>query len=317
MVGDIDRGGVFAALYGTVALLPDDLRPLVKGFVINKLRGDPALLGDGPAQLERRCGVPTLGVLPYLHDIALDAEDSLALSGHRPRPASLTAGGDQLDVAAIRFPRISNFTDLDALAIEPGVNVRLVEHPSALGQPDLIILPGTKATVSDLEWLRGRGFPDAIAACQAMVLGICGGYQMLGRTIIDPVESGRSVDGLGWLPVDTTFEPVKTTRQRRGRALGQRITGYEIHHGRTTPSRDEPGFWSITCSIDQVIDQKWVYLDDAYGSGGEGVSTGGVRGTNLHGLFEQDGFRQAFLADLAARRGKTLAAERRFVRRRP
>jgi adenosylcobyric acid synthase len=304
VVGDIDRGGVFAALYGTVALLPDDLRPLVKGFVINKLRGDPALLGDGPAQLERRCGVPTLGILPYLHDIALDAEDSLALSGHRPRPARLTAGGDPLDVAAIRFPRISNFTDLDALAIEPGVGVRLVEHPSGLGQPDLIILPGTKATVSDLEWLRGRGFPEAIAACRAMVLGICGGYQMLGRTIIDPVESGRSVDGLGWLAVDTVFQPLKVTRQRRGRALGHRVAGYEIHHGRTRASTDDPGFCSITGSMDPGIEQKWLDLDDAYGSGPEGASTGTVRGTNLHGLFEEDGFRRAFLADLAARRGK-------------
>ncbi|MDP9075597.1 MAG: cobyric acid synthase [Actinomycetota bacterium] len=304
VVGDIDRGGVFAALYGTVALLADDLRPLVKGFVINKLRGDPALLGDGPAELQRRCGVPTLGVLPYLHDVALDAEDSLALSGHRPRPASdpgATTGGDHIDVAAIRFPRISNFTDLDALAIEPGVNVRLVEQASALGDPDLIILPGTKATVSDLEWLRGRGFPDAMAACQTTVLGICGGYQMMGRKITDPVEAGRPdpVTGLGWLPVETVFVAAKTTRQRRGRALGQRISGYEIHHGRT-----EPQFLAEPMPIDMSSARNWIELDDGYGQDAGGTAAGPILGTVLHGLFEEDGFRWAFLSEIAARRGK-------------
>ncbi len=248
VVGDIDRGGVFAALYGTVALLPDDLRHLVRGFVINKFRGDPALLGDGPADLERRSGVPTLGILPYLHDVALDAEDSLALAGYRPRPlGSRAADGhcDGLDVAAIRFPRISNFTDLDALAIEPGVSVRLVDSPAALGDPDLIILPGTKATIADLEWLRGRGFAEVIGPAVARgvtVLGICGGYQMLGATIIDPVEASRPepVEGLGWLAAVTEFQATKVTRQRRGRSAGaaaQRLTGYQIHHGRTAAAR--------------------------------------------------------------------------------
>src|SRR5258708_39977839 len=132
VVGDIDRGGVFASLYGTVALLPDDLRPLVRGFVINKFRGDPALLAPGLADLERRTGVPTLGVIPWLHDVALDAEDSLALDGRRPRPAT-PALADSLDVAVLRFPRISNFTDLDALAVEPGVTVRLLPHPPGRG----------------------------------------------------------------------------------------------------------------------------------------------------------------------------------------
>lgn len=288
IVGDIDRGGVFAALFGTVALLPDDLRPLVKGFVINKLRGDPALLGDGPRQLQQRTGIPTIGVLPYLHDVALDAEDSLALTGRRPRPAASAEGRGPLDVVAIRLPRISNFTDLDALAIEPGVSVRLVEDRATLGRPDLVILPGTKATVSDLAWLRGRGLPEAIAATTATVLGICGGYQMLGRTIVDPVESGRSDHGLGWLPVDTTFEPAKVTRQRRGRALGQRVSGYQIHHGRTASATG------------------WITLDDAYGTHEDGATStdGTIIGTSLHGLFEEDGFRNAFLADVARRQGK-------------
>jgi adenosylcobyric acid synthase len=296
VVGDIDRGGVFAALYGTVALLPDDLRPLVRGFVINKLRGDPALLLDGPSELQRRTGVATIGVLPFMHDIALDAEDSLALAGHRPRPLEGGSAGDLLDIAAVRFPRISNFTDLDALAIEPGVSVRLVEYPVALGDPDLVILPGTKATVADLEWLRGRGFPcilQTALARGATVLGICGGYQMLGRSIDDPVEAVRPepVAGLDWLPVDTFFQASKVTRQRRGHAGGQRVAGYQIHHGRTAASESADG---------------WITLDDAYGRAGDGATAqdGAVKGTSLHGLFEEDGFRGAFLAEVAERRGK-------------
>jgi len=302
VVGDIDRGGVFAALFGTVALLPDDLRPLVRGFIINKLRGDPALLADGPAELERRTGVPTIGVLPYLHDVALDAEDSLALNGRRPRPleAGACATQGQIDVAAIRFPRIANFTDLDALAIEPGVSVRLVETSGALGDPDLIILPGTKATLSDLDWLRGRGFPNVLEEAlrrRATVLGICGGYQMLGRSILDPVEAARPdpVAGLGWLAAETTFQPSKVTRQRRGRTVDSpayRVSGYQIHHGRTTPVGGQ--------------DARWLTLDDAYGTGGEGAVArdGAVKGTSLHGLFEEDGFRTAFLSEVARRRGK-------------
>ena len=272
VVGDIDRGGVFAALFGTVALLPDDLRPLVRGFVVNKLRGDPALLADGPAELERRTGVPTLGVLPYLHGVSLDAEDSLAL----PTDSAPVTG--DLDVAVIRFPRIANFTDLDPLSIEPAVGVRFVDRPGALGRPDLVVLPGTKATVADLDWLRGRGLDRAVEACGARVLGICGGYQMMGRTIVDEIESGRGpVDGLGWLDATTVFEPAKVTRQRRGTALGQRVTGYQIHHGRVRSP------------------DPWIDLDDAYGAEPDGATSGRFAGTTLHGIFEEDGFRTAFL----------------------
>ena len=272
VVGDIDRGGVFAAFYGTVALLPDDLRPLVRGFVVNKLRGDPALLAEGPAELERRCGVPTLGVLPYLHGVSLDAEDSLSL------PAVAPSDGSAVDVAVVRFPRIANFTDFAPLSLEPAVGVRFVDRPAALGRPDLIVLPGTKATVADLEWLRGRGLDRAIAACGARVLGICGGYQMMGRTIADDVESGRGVvEGLGWLDAETVFGPTKVIRQRRGRALNQRVTGYEIHHGRVRSAAP------------------WIQLDDGYGEEAEGAVSGRFSGSTLHGLFEDDGFRAEFL----------------------
>ncbi len=309
VVGDIDRGGVFAALYGTVALLPERYRALVKGFVINKLRGDPALLLDGCAQLEAACGVPTLGVLPYIHDLGLDAEDSLALQGRRPVPAG-PALGDALDVAVIRVPRISNVTDVDALSIEPGVGVRLVEDPAALGDPDLVILPGSKATVSDLAWLRERGFDRALRRLvdrdePALVLGICGGYQQLGRTIVDegveaqdgPFERrarGRAgeVPGLGLLDVATRFEATKVVRRRRGVALGQAVDGYEIHHGRVERASGTPA---------------WVHLDDASGAEEEGAvepERAVVLGTSVHGLFEGDAFRAAFLTEVGRRREK-------------
>lgn len=292
VVGDIDRGGVFAALYGTLALLSPRYRDLVGGLVINKLRGDPALLGNGPAQLEQRCGVPVIGVMPFVHDIGLDAEDSLALAGPRP-VAEQPAVADGLDVAAIRFPRLANFTDLDALAVEPGVGVRLLDSAAAMGQPDLVVLPGSKATVADLEWLRGRGLGraiDEVLADGATVLGVCGGYQMLGREIVDQVESGRGqVAGLGLLDTSATFEEDKVTRQRRGRAWGQRITGYEIHHGRIS-GQEAP----------------WIELDDAYGLQDEGSvnEAGNVLGTSLHGLLEEDGFRAELLAAVASRRQK-------------
>jgi adenosylcobyric acid synthase len=295
VVGDIDLGGVFAALYGTVALLPEHYRALVQGFVINKLRGDPALLFDGCSVLEQRSGVPTLGVLPWLEGADLDAEDSVAL--RRPWPSTPAAGGDELDVAIVALPRISNATDVEPLAVEPGVRVRLVHDGAGLGRPDLVVLPGSKATVEDLGWLRDRGLDAAIAATDATVLGICGGYQMLGATIEDDVESrGGRVDGLGLLPVRTRFETAKVTRLRTGVALGRAVRGYQIHHGRVRPTGGEP----------------FVVLDpdgDGDGDGDrdgavDGVRCGGVCGTTLHGAFEADDFRRAFLVAVAERSGK-------------
>ncbi len=295
VVGDIDRGGVFAALYGSVALLPDELRTVVRGFVVNKFRGDPALLGDGTTELQRRSGVPTLGVLPWVDDVALDAEDSLALAGPRPR-ASGAPVPDRLDIAVVRFPHIANVTDLDALSLEPGAEVRLVERASALGRPDLVVLPGTKATVSDLAWLRGQGLDRAVLDSGAMVLGICGGQQMMGGVIVDRFESGRGrVEGLGWLDVTTTFAGHKVTRRRQGVAWGHGISGYEIHHGRTTRG---PGV------------RPWIDLDDTHGAEAEGATDlagGRFLGTVLHGLFESDGFRAAFLAEVGRRAGRVLA----------
>ncbi len=305
IVADIDRGGVFASLYGTVSLLPPDQRRWVIGFVINRLRGDPALLGDGPAQLERLCGLPTLGVLPWLEWLGMDAEDSLALRQPRPWLSPEESEPDWrfpdrgsrevIDVAVVRFPRIANFTDFDALAIEPGVSVRMVSGPRALGAPDLVILPGSKATLADLAWLRASGLAAEVteraSRGEVSVLGICAGYQMLGRRITDGIEDSGTepVDGLGLLAAGTTFARDKVTRQRRGRGLGQPVEGYQIHHGRT--SGTEP----------------WLELDGpAPGEGPEGSSAreGRILGTSLHGLFDADGFRDCFLGQVAARAGK-------------
>ena len=288
VVGDIDLGGVFASLYGTVTLLPPELRRAVRGFVINKFRGDPELLADGLDRLEQLSGVPTLGVVPMMPGLRLDAEDSVALStAPPPRPDA------RLDVAVVVFPRIANFTDIDPLVWESDVSVRFVRSPRELGRPDLVLLPGSKATVEDLGWLRSRGLADAVAATDAVVLGICGGYQMLGSRISDDVESrAGTVDGLGLLDVSTVFTDDKVLAQRRGEALGAGVCGYQIHHGRVqldSGGRSEP----------------WLWLDGQP----DGYRSGRVLGTTLHGLFESDGFRHAFLAHVAEHRGTSFRAD--------
>jgi adenosylcobyric acid synthase len=285
VVGDIDRGGVFASLYGTVALLPPDLAALVRGFVINRFRGDPALLGDATGDLERRCGVPTLGVVPMVHGIDLDAEDSLALARWS------TAGGG-VDVAAVRFPRVANFGDLDPLRLEPGVSVRWVTSAAELGRPDLVVLPGSKATRPDLEWLRAVGLDDALAASGAPVLAVCAGAQMVGAAIEDPggVEgpAGTAV-GLGRLPLRTTFAADKVLDRPRatvvtGPGAGLRVEGYRIHHGRVAGDATP-----------------WLEADDGTVLGWAGD---GVLATTLHGLLEHDDLRTAVLGWAAAHRGR-------------
>jgi adenosylcobyric acid synthase len=306
VVGDIHRGGVFAHLFGTVALLPADLRRCIRAFIINMFRGDAELLGDAMEQLQARCGVPTLGVLPFLPGLVLDAEDSLhrmlaALPTGPPAP-----GSARLDVAVVRLPRLSNFTDFDPLLVEEGVEVRFVDHASALGDPDLIVLPGTKSTTADLQWLHASGLRDLIEArrrgpAPPTILGVCGGFQMLGQTIDDPdgVESPvPSVRGFGWLPLATRFEEAKVTRQRTGVApSGAPVRGYEIRHGRMRPMEG----W-----------QAWLSLRGSAGDGGEVESacdrTGRVFGTSLHGLFEEDRFRGEFLGDVAEARGNAWRA---------
>ena len=295
IVGDIDRGGVFATLFGTLALLAPADQALVAGFVINKFRGDPAVLDPGLDQLRALTGRQTLGVLPWRAGLPIDAEDSLALDAPRPAPRP-PVGGDWLDVAVVRLPRVSNVTDVDALAAEPGVRVALVDRPTALARADLVVVPGTKTTVADLAWLRSRRLDAALAERarrRAPILGICGGYQMLGATIDDPVESqaGR-VDGLGLLPVTTAFAADKVLARRRGTCSmlgGVEATGYEIRHGR----------------VDVTAGQPLVIADDG---APEGCVVGAVLGTSWHGLLESDALRRALLAWVAQRTGRDFVA---------
>jgi adenosylcobyric acid synthase len=290
VVGDIDRGGVMAALFGTLALLDPDDQALVAGFLVNKFRGDPGILAPGLERLEAATGRPVLGVLPWVRGLWLDVEDSLALEA--PRDASLPPpDGEELAVAVVRLPRMSNFTDVDALAQEPGVAVRFTESPAEVRTADLAVVPGTKATVADLAWLRERGLAAALgarAAAGAPVLGICGGYQMLGRRIVDHVESGAgTAQGLGLLPVDTEFGAGKILGLRAGTAPamgGAAVTGYEIRHGRVERGGGEP----LLLGEDGAP---------------EGCRVAAVLGTSWHGLLESDGFRWALVAWVARERG--------------
>jgi adenosylcobyric acid synthase len=285
IIGDIDRGGVLAHLYGTVAIMSPADRERVIGFVINKFRGDEQLLLPGLDRLRELTGLPTFGVLPYSRELWLDAEDSLGVVGDaqvgRPSPP---VGERWLTVAVVRLPRISNSTDVEALACEPGVSVRWAVDAARVADADLAVLPGSKATVSDLHWLRETGIADALehrARAGRPILGICGGYQMLGRRIVDPVESGAGPEpGLGLLDLTVVFEPEKVLRRASGVAWGCAVSGYEIHHGRVVDNGHEP-----------------LLTDDA--GQPEGSDAGTVLGTHWHGLLESDGFRRALLRRIA------------------
>ncbi len=291
LVGDIDRGGVFAQLLGTLLLLEEEERARVKGLVINKFRGDKSLLDSGVAMLEERGGVPVAGVVPYL-ELSLEDEDSLT-----ERFRNRAEG--QIDLAVLRFPRISNFTDFNVFEQFPQVSVRYVASPGELGRPDLIFLPGSKNTLEDLLWIRKNGLESAVKslAGEVPIFGICGGYQMLGREICDPegVEGGGVQSGLGLLPVRTVLAREKVRRQRQGRIgplegllsrlSGCPFSGYEIHMGRTEGLKTE---------------------------GQQAVVTGGapeVYGSYLHGLFDRGETAQALVEALAEKKGVTLGGE--------
>ena len=294
LVADIERGGVFASLFGTVELLPLQLRAQLRGFVINKFRGETGLLQPGIDELERRLGLPCFGVIPHLGHLPVDEEDSLALAGASWKTRS--PNGHLLDVVIIALPHISNFTDFSPLEIEGGLALRYVRCAEALAEPDLVVLPGSKATVADLSWLRESGLASAVLAAKrrgTALLGICGGFQILGGTIEDNVESGAGeVDGLGVLPMVTRFRDEKTTRWREGKATsGEPVTGYEIHQGQVFPTTGT---------------KEWFWLEGPSGPEAEGVADilAGVWGTSLHGLFENDELRSSFLSEVARRRNK-------------
>ena len=295
LAGDIDRGGVFAQLYGTVALLEPEERARIAGLVINKFRGDVDILRPGLAMLEEKTGLPVLGVVPYLH-VEIEDEDSLS---ERLNARDVVK---PLDVAVIRLPHISNFTDFIPLEQHELLGVRYVQRARELGAPDLVILPGTKNTMEDLLWLRQSGLEAAVrklAQAQTPVLGVCGGYQMLGQTLDDPAgtESGKplSLAGLGLLPTRTTFDAQKRRTQVRAVALGApfagaRMTGYEIHNGRTT-----------------VNGEPFCRLADGTP---EGCVCKNVFGTYLHGLFDSGELTQALVKLLCARKGISLRETR-------
>ena len=303
LVADIDRGGVFAAVIGTLDLLEPDERERIDGIIINKFRGDQSLFNDGVEFIEKRTGKKVWGVVPYDRDLWIEEEDALpaSIDRHRgitsPRPSAVPRN-DILDIAVILLSRMSNFTDFEILRQEPGVRLRYVKRVEEIGAPDLLILPGTKATLHDFQDLTARGFIPAIlnfAAQGGRILGICGGYQMMGKIILDPqnIESEISeIEGLGFFNMTTEFMPEKVVRQVReevaaelfGQKTGGRIEAYEIHMGVTAHHENYP----------------------AFGKGGAVHFSGRLAGTYYHGLFDHPEFRASFLTALARSAGKPL-----------
>jgi adenosylcobyric acid synthase len=285
LVGDIDRGGMFASMVGTLAVLEPEDQRLVRGFVVNKFRGSKELLQPGIDQLSGLTGRPTFGVLPFRRGLELDAEDATDFTSWLDAPPPY--GEDVLSVGVIALPRASNLTDFDPLVDEPGVVLRPLYRPEEMRDCDLVVIPGTRATVHDLSWLRERGFDEALArrvANGGSVLGLCGGYQMLGTHIDDNVESAKgSVKGLGLLPTQTVFHRDKVLAQVTATlGDGSTVHGYEIHHGRV------------------AVDGEAFFAE-------EGCTLGPVSGTLWHGLFENDQWRRAYLTEIASR------AQKRFV----
>ena len=272
LAADIDRGGALAAIFGTHGIVSEQDRERLVGYLINKFRGDQAVLDPGLDELTRRTGLRNYGVLPWLADVWLDGEDALTIGSRALRP-----GTGVLHVAVVHFPRTSNATDVDALAAEPGVQVVVTASPDQVARADLAVLPGSRATVTDLAWLREKGLAEAIrirARQQRPVLGICGGYQMLTDRILDDLESGDGdIPGLGLLPGEVRFGEAKVLGRPSGTWRGEPVEGYTIHHGRV------------------------------HASGGkefcEGQQIGATFGTMWHGAFESDGFRRAFLEEIA------------------
>jgi adenosylcobyric acid synthase len=308
LVGDIDRGGVFASLLGTVELLDREEQARIRGFLINKFRGDLALLEPGIRMMEGRLQRPCLGVVPYLDRLLLEEEDSLGLPGVDPIEgaawrASATADAPErpLRVAVVALPSFSNFTDFDALRSEPSVSLRFCSSAAQLRQADLVILPGSKQTVDDLLWMRAEGLDHALFdyARTGLIAGICGGMQMLGEEILDPhgMERAGSIMGLGLLPIRTTMQPRKVTSTAIGRLVthslfGQpapeiRLSGYEIHIGETVYLKDAEPFAELARPSD---------LKQQPHPDGCITSNARIFGTYLHGLFDEDSFRHAFIA---------------------
>ena len=304
LIADIDRGGALAALVGTLELLDEEECALVKGLVINKFRGDLSLLTPAIDFLENKTGKPVLGVVPHIEALGIDEEDSVSLEDKRVEKKT----GD-IHIAVIQTPKLSNFTDFDALAREPDVALSYVQEADALVSPDLIILPGSKNTTEDLLWLRKSGMEAAIRKCHDAgipLVGICGGYQMLGTSIADPYHTESehdAVEGMGYLPMKTTFAKEKHTRQVTAKCselpfLAARLSakdmpGYEIHMGETVFTEAIHHPFSLTAKG----------LEEGVSLDGAARADGCVFGTYMHGLFDHDAFRRDFLNALRERKG--------------
>lgn len=303
LVGDIDKGGVFAWIVGTLELLTKEERKRVKGIIINKFRGDKRLLRSGITFLEKKTGIKVLGVIPYFKDIRIPEEDSVSLEKRTGESNARKSKAGLVDIVVIKLPHMSNFTDFDALEEEPDVRLRYVTVKSELGNPDAIIIPGTKSTIADLGYLEKSGFSEKITKLAAgpstvSVIGICGGYQILGEKIYDreKTESSKeSVKGLGILPLITSFGQEKILSQIKAVEIksGLKVTGYEIHHGRTqSPDGCGPVF--------KIIERQGEIIQDFDGAfSGEGR----VWGTYIHGVFDEDGFRRNFINSLRSKKG--------------
>jgi adenosylcobyric acid synthase len=295
LVGDIDRGGVFAALLGTLELLEPEGRARIRGFVINKFRGDMELLNPGVEMMERRLGIPCAGVVPFLRDLGLDEEDSVAMEDRRTPTRvwqAMETRKRPLRVGVIALPHMANFTDFDVLAMEPSVLLAFLDDPEAVSLADVLILPGSKQTLDDLEWLRARCFAQRLAAYPGLLIGICGGFQMLGLSIADPsgVESAglaRTMPGLGALQIRTIMSNEKTVRRAAGQARlpgMPSFSGYEIHMGETQyESGAEPFADIVREGEQQTVPDGCI------------ASSRRVWGTYIHGIFDDDFFRHRFV----------------------
>ena len=370
LIADIERGGAFSSIYGTYQILPDHLRKQLVGFIVNKMRGDAALIKGAISWLEQNTDLKCLGVIPYLENISVDGEDSLSYEQRSKVDISATNGSysnllpkvsqdgtepsknigrnhflvksdnpgnhqvfDTLDIVVIKLPHLANYTDFDPLFLESSLSVRFVTSPFAIGIPDVVILPGSKDSVRDLLWLKSIGLAAAIgelAKYKTTILGICAGYQMLGHEIADEVESKLgTVEGLGLLPVKTSFSPEKITKLSVGKSLfpvSVNVMGYEIHHGRIFPIDTgviEPLF--VMENIERNDEQCRYYFeekdcDPTYLAEAVNATEAGkvffyegalrrdrsVLGTSWHGIFEADGFRDAFFGHIAKKVNKQI-----------
>jgi adenosylcobyric acid synthase len=307
LVADIDQGGVFAQVIGTMDLLTDEERRRVIGIIVNKFRGDRRLFAEGVSFLEQRTGVPVLGVIPFLGDLTLDEEDRV----HIERTRFVSFSSHRINIAVILLPRMSNFTDFNHLAAEEDVVLRYSASPADLEGADAVMIPGSKNTIADLGYLRASGFVPALEERLqrgAELIGVCGGYQMLGREISDPygMESGGSVSGLGFLDVATELTSVKTTEQVQAIArhlpdtADECVSGYYIHLGRTTRVSGSSCFRVVQRAGAGSADAQCA---DASVDEGACRSDGSVWGTYIHGVFDKAGFRRAWLNKLRRRKG--------------